>query len=84
MDNISSFLERFKKLLTSKSAVTQEVLDAIKTHTGVSLDKTQINIQNNVVFVQTTPMVKSTIFIKKVPILQTLKERIGQHVMDIR
>lgn len=72
MQNINSFLEKFKKLLRYNKEIKETIKGVIKEKIGVELDDKDIKIQNKVLYIKTTPYVKNEIFIKKDIILEKL------------
>ena len=83
MENISSFLQRFKKLLSSHGAVRQIVAEAIKQEVGIDIPTEKITIQSGVVSIQASTVVKSQVFIKKNAILGRVRA-LGSSISDIR
>ena len=72
MQNINSFLEKFKKLLRYNKEIKETIKGVIKEKIGVELDDKDIKIQNKVLYIKTTPYIKNEIYIKKDLILEKL------------
>jgi radical SAM superfamily enzyme with C-terminal helix-hairpin-helix motif len=83
MDNLSAYLQKFKKLVGDKSEekrIVKEVLTQI-IHSDISLD--QISIRENIVFCTISPIQKTEIILKKKEILFLCKEK-GFSFIDFR
>jgi hypothetical protein len=75
MNEISSFFEKFKKLLTNDTAKKQIVSDAINDMLGVKIDPNSIRIKNAVATIPSTPVLRSELMIKKHLLLKKVKEK---------
>ena len=72
MELIKSFLSKYKKLTTNHNLLRDVVLDCINKKTKILIQKKDIKIVNNVVYIKTKPIVKSEIFIHKEYILNEI------------
>ena len=84
MENISSFLQRFKALLSSAGARKQISLEAIKEFFNIDIDPEKVKIKNDVLFLDVSPAFKSALFLKKKDLLNTINQRVGSKIFDIR
>ncbi len=84
MENISSFLEKFKKFLSSSVSVKQSVVEVLKDVLGVDVDTKSINIKNSFVFIKCSPALKNAIFLKKKLIIDGINQKTKASISDIR
>ncbi len=83
MFNISTYLSKFKTLGMGEIASKELVLEVLREIVKVSLTRKEIKIQNKIAYIQTNPLVKNQIYIKKAAILESLLKK-GQELKDIR
>jgi len=84
MNNLSAFLERFKKLLSLEGVSERAVIVVIAEQCNVELEKKNIRIKNGVVYIEASSTAKNVIFRKKSKIVEALRDRTGSVVRDIR
>ena len=84
MNNISSFLERFKHILSSSVAVKQTIVEILFEQCGVQVPLKDIKISGHTLYIQSKPALKSAVFLKKKQILSLLKQQTGSSIVDIR
>jgi hypothetical protein len=84
MFNISQYLEKFKNIGQGERFLKEAVVSAIKEGLGISLETKVVSIKNGEVTLKVSPAVKNTIFIKKDLILEKIKEKVNQPVLNIR
>lgn len=85
MFNINKFLSRFTKITPPDSEVRRCTVDIIKKEIGVSIQEKDVSVQNTVVYIKTSPAIKSRVFIKKQNIILYIKEKLGDGVAtDVR
>lgn len=84
MENITSFLQKFKKILSSQGAHAYVFIEIVKDELDIKLQKKDVSVRGNVIYVRVSPASKNTIFLKKKKILDLLTEQAGRHVTDIR
>lgn len=83
MFNISSFLEKISKNLSSQELDVQKICDVIFDKTNVTCKPESIRIQNNILFLDVSPGVKNKIFMNKQAILEVLSNSTPK-IIDIR
>lgn len=83
MEKIADYLKKFSILLNSEYHKRDLVIAEIKNTIGISLDKKTIQIKNMVVSIQTNPITRNSIHIKKRQILKNLAVK-GCQLTDIR
>lgn len=75
MFNINNFLEKFKKLTPPDDDIKEEIIEIISSLFKKEIDKKQIAIKNSVIYIESDPVLKNEIFMKKQFILSKLIER---------
>lgn len=81
MDNISSFLSKFKSLLNKDVVIKEEVAEAVSRVLKIKLDPSKVKIKDSVAYIQASPLVKNEILINKKDILKDLESSV---LKDIR
>jgi hypothetical protein len=84
MFNISSFLEKFSKNISTQESQIKKICDVILEQTGLVLNPQKIKIQNNILYLQISPAQKNKIFICKQKILEELEKVSQIKIVDIR
>ncbi len=85
MNNLSSYLKKFKLILTSNADVKEVIVSIILEVTKGKIEPKDIDIKNKIVYIKCRPSIKNEIFIKKEQILKQLKEKIENLVIkDVR
>jgi len=69
---LSSLLERYRNLTPTDSLKKIAVLEVITNCFGIDLKKEDISIQNNIIYLKTSPKLKGEVFINKKKILESL------------
>lgn len=83
MFDISQYLEKFKKLLTSQEFLINSVVESIKKNCLVDVDPKNIVIKNYSARINERPLVKTSIFLKKKKILEDLAIKTDGKIKDI-
>lgn len=84
-NHINIFLDKFKKILFQKEVSLSLIADTITKHIGYSIDTKNIKTKGNIIYVQSSPMLRSEILIHKETILSDLNNSItGSCFRDIR
>jgi len=65
MQGIRSFLDKFKHLTPPNKFIKKEFILCIKQILDINIKKENLSIQNNIIYINTSPTLKSEIFIKK-------------------
>lgn len=82
MFNISDYLEKFKKLTSSKDKIKQAAADSFKEGAGVSVDPTSIRISHGEIIVSVPPAEHAVVFMKREHIIAALKKRLPNIFID--
>jgi hypothetical protein len=83
MFNISSFLEKFSKNISTQESQLKMICDVLFKQTGIVLDSKSIKIQNGILYLDVSPAIKNKIFICKKNILEELANTTTK-ILDIR
>ncbi|MCR4330518.1 MAG: hypothetical protein NUV49_01395 [Patescibacteria group bacterium] len=78
MFNIENFLKRFTLLTPPDDAIRRGVQEVLEKEIGVFVEKKNISIHNNIIYIKTKPLFKNEIFIKKQSILKELEKKFHQ------
>jgi hypothetical protein len=73
---ITSFLEKFKKILFQKEEVCKIIAKIISKHTSFPIEPNLIKIKNATIYIKGTPILLNQILIYKNKILFDLKKEI--------
>jgi len=85
MQGLQAFLSRFKGLENKEEKVIEMVHTVLKNIYAISIEKTNITIQKNIVFLNTSSVIKNVVGIKKESILTSFKKNDPQSTLvDIR
>lgn len=84
MLNISKYLEKFKKNIDKGEYLNDNVVSIIKNHTNIEIDKNNIDIKSNIIYINTSPSCKNKIFIFKESILSEINTISSIKFVDIR
>ncbi|MDD3662546.1 MAG: hypothetical protein PHT84_01635 [Candidatus Pacebacteria bacterium] len=84
-EQISGFLEKFKKVLFQKEEVYEIISDTIFQQTKILIKKDLIKIRNNFIYIECSPILKNEILIYKSKILLSLKNKTPNNLfIDIK
>lgn len=84
MFNISKYLEKFKKSIESGEVLNESIVEIIKKHTGISLTTNDFEIKNNIIYINSSPIIKNKIFIFKSVLKEDIKSKTSVDFSDIR
>lgn len=76
-NQISSFLEKFKKIFSQKEEYNKIISKTIQKHTSFLIEPNLIKTKNTIIYIESTPIIKSEILIYKNKILFDLKKEIS-------
>ena len=87
MKGIRAFLSKFRLLTPPDQFIKKECISVIKDMWGVEIEKENLSVKNNTIYINTSSTVKSELFIKKESLLVELSKRISKYnkkITDIR
>ncbi len=85
MFEIKDLLSRFENLLNKGQGNKKILVDLLESVVKIKINTENIRIQNGVLYLDTKPIYKNEILIKKSQLLQTFKESLGKKApIDIR
>ncbi|MFA6251265.1 MAG: hypothetical protein WC603_01400 [Candidatus Paceibacterota bacterium] len=84
-NHITSFLDKFKKLLFQKEEIKKIVTQTIREEINHQVDDNLIKIKDGYIFIQVSPVLRSEIMIHKQRILIKLKSLVPDiNFLDIK
>jgi hypothetical protein len=87
MENISSYLKRFSKLIPLERISREACNSVVRDELGISLHPRAVSLRRSVITIATDPLVKSEILMRKRVILKRINDLLavyGKQVEDIR
>jgi len=82
---LSSLLEKYKNIVPTDSLKKEAVIEVISKCFQINLEKKDISLSNNVIYLKTSSKLKSEVFMHKIMILKNLKDILKQNAPnDIR
>ncbi len=82
MFNISSYLEKFKKLGDAREKTKKSVADSFKEVSGIDVDQDSVKISNGEVIVSVAPTAHAIVFMKRESIIKKIKEKLPGVTID--
>lgn len=83
-NHITSFLEKFKKILSQKEGAHAIIAQTLTNHVGFPIETHMIKVKGTLIYIQSSPMLRSEILIHKRGILSDLEKSIpSRHFSDI-
>ena len=83
MLNISDFLGKFLKDITATEFQKKTIINIIQKHTGLDI-QSDLEIKNNTLYINLSPIIKNKIFIHKQSILEEINKNITSKITDIK
>ncbi|MCX6755822.1 MAG: hypothetical protein NTX85_00565 [Candidatus Nomurabacteria bacterium] len=84
-NHINKFLDKFIKLVSKGDLVLNEIVFVVKKNTNFDLTKDNFTFKNGMIKVNTSPLVKGEIMMKKEKILADLRNSLtGTNFLDIK
>ena len=80
---ITSFLDKFKKILGDSGAQKDSLIKILKEEIGIELEKDKITISKSIASISASPILKNEILMRKQKILTKLKDS-GLNISDIK
>lgn len=80
-----NFLAKFSKINPPKKVIQDDIIEIVNKIVGVKMESQDVVVNNSTVFLKIkNQLLKNEIFIKKEKILNSLKERLGEKITDLR
>lgn len=84
-EGIGGYLDKFKKITPPNKKIKATAINVIENLSTIKLKKEQIKINNNILFINTEPIIKNEVFIKKTDIIKKLNKSLpNTPIIDIR
>lgn len=71
-NQITSFLDKFKKLIYQKEETKEAIIETIKQEVSYALEKDNIKTKNGCIYIQGSPILRGEILMHKEQILKKL------------
>jgi hypothetical protein len=84
MFNISKLLEKLSKKIVSTENIYKDIAHIIHNTTHLTLQDNSFEIKNYILYINTSPVFKNKIYIKKQNILFEINKLYPKSVVDIR
>ena len=85
--NISSFLDKFKKLEPPKRSILDAFVRVLDRTLGIFIKESEVTVERGVIYLSTHPSIKSEVMLNKARLLRALNEELSSGkkvVSDIR
>jgi len=83
MFDIAKYLEKFKVIYQSRGFLKNSVSEAIKDVCCIEIDPKKIEVKNYSAKINEKPIIKTSIFLKKIKILDVLNKKTNGKIKDI-
>jgi hypothetical protein len=77
MIEIKDLLARFEHILLGEDVKIDSILQTLRKVAGVKIERKDIKIKNNIIYLDTKPIYKNQIFLKKEQIAEELEDIFG-------
>ncbi len=84
MDVINNLLGKYKKLLAESDDNKSKLNEIMKNNIGIELDKKQIQVKQETLYLNCPPVLKSEIFLKQSIILDDIKNNTNIKIYKIK
>jgi len=81
--HIKNFFDKILNLKNKNSFLKESFIESVFVNTKIKLKLNQININNNTVFIKTSPIVKNEIFLKKDTIIDFFRKKTKINILNI-
>ncbi len=78
MQQISLYLEAFKSIGLEGELFKEVVAEAVKKYTGIILEKKNVTVKDNTIYLSISPGGKSEVFMKRDKISEYVVEKMGK------
>jgi len=83
MFNLGDYLNRYR-VLANKYSADKQVIGEILGEFGFNFKPSQLQVKNNILRIETKPIIKGELLIKKTDILNRFKECLGGQIIDLK
>jgi len=84
-DKLSNHLSKYRNITPPDDFTREYVSKILKKKLKISINKKQISIRNNVLYIETEPVYKNEVFLKKEKLLEAINEISKKKIIkDIR
>lgn len=82
-NSLNSFLDKFKKIIGENTQNKDFIIESIEKELHKKIDKNNIKISKNILYLNISPIFKNEIYMRKEKILKSLEEK-NINVIDIK
>ncbi len=75
MFNISIYLDKFKKINSKESSLKDAIIASVNKVLEININRSNIEIRKNVIYLKINPIIKNEVFIKKKYIINELNAK---------
>ena len=79
MKKVAAFLDVFKNITPPERFVREVFMRVVSETHGIALKEEEIQVQGNILFIQSSPIVKNELFLKKDMLLQKVNQELQQY-----
>ncbi len=84
MYDLSSLISKYQHLLKTRAGLKTSVCEVVEECAGVVLDRKQVKIQDNCIFISSHSFIKNEIFLHQKIIIKKLQDKTGTKIKAIR
>jgi len=84
MDNISSLLLKFRRLINDDGDLRKVISEILKEITGIEIKAESIRLKERSIFISCPPAVGSEVFLRKTELISKIREKTKKDFIDIR
>ncbi len=84
MFNIDKYLEKFSKSFKDAEKHKTKIIEIIEKNTQLYIPPKYLEIRENIIYIQESPVVKNKLFIYKDKILEEISKETPLKIIDIR
>lgn len=81
--SLNYFLDKFKKIIGENTQNKDFIIESIEKELCKKIDKDNIKISKNILYLNISPMFKNEIYMRKERVLKSLKEK-NINIIDIK
>ncbi|MBC8464908.1 MAG: hypothetical protein H8D63_00835 [Parcubacteria group bacterium] len=85
MDHITTLLKKFTSITPPDESVRKEIVRVLESDYNILLNISDVNVQKGVVYLETSPLIKTEVMMRKEAILSNIKKTLSDSTpRDIR
>ena len=84
LNPLNSFFSRFKHITPPDETVRKNVCEFILQEIGIHISFKDVSIKNKIIYINTKPIIKNEVFIRKKELLLFIQEKTKKDFYDVR